>query len=261
MGLLSKLSPVVQNTDILLYEVPLGLAATVNVSVANRSSVSVPVWLAVMNTADLSISSIQVASSGSGCTTIPTLSVVGENTTRATVAVEHMGLATITISNAGSGYVVDDILTVNITGATVVTAPKVRVVSVDGTGAITSVSITDPGLLTTLGTTATATGGSGSDVTFNIMTFGIRSITLTEGGNGYKSAPTVVANDGVGFTTTVQMAMKVEDDDYFEVGDFLAPKGILERTGLPLSAGQCLFIKTGVGGAINAHVWGFQKVA
>ncbi len=261
MGLLSKLSPAVQNTDILLYEVPPGLAATVNVSVANRSSVSVPVWLAVMNTADLSVSSIQVVSPGSGCTTIPTLSVVGENTTRATAVVEHMGLATITISNAGTGYTVDDILTVAIAGATAVTPPKVKVVSVDGSGSITSVAITDPGLLTALGTTATATGGTGSAVTFNIMTYGIRSVTLTEGGNGYKVAPTIIANDGVGFTTTLQMAMKVEEDDYFEVGDALAPKGVLERTGLPLSAGQCLFIKTGVGGAINAHVWGFQKVA
>ena len=261
MGLLSKLSPVVQNTDILLYEVPAGLAATVNVSVANRSPVSVPVWLAVMNTSDLSVSSLQVSAQGSGCTTVPSLSVVGENTTRATAVVEHMGLATITISNAGTGYQVNDELTILITGATTVASPKVKVVSVDGSGAVTAVSITDPGRLTALGTVATASGGGGADVTFNIMTFGIRSVILTEGGNGYKVAPTVVATDGVGFTATAQMAMKVEDDDYFEVGDPLAPKAVLERTGLPLSAGQCLFIKTGVGGSVNAHVWGFQKVA
>ena len=261
MGLLSKVSPAVQNTDILLYEVPVGFAATVNVSVVNRSPVSVPVWLAVMTTSDLTVASLQVADQGSGCTTIPSLSVVGENTTRATAVVEHMGLATITISNAGTGYQVDDELTIDITGATTVASPKVKVVSVDESGAVTSVSITDPGRLTTLGTVATATGGSGTDITFNIMTFGIRSVTLTEGGNGYKVAPTVVATDGIGFTVTAQMAMKVEDDDYFEVGDPLPPKAVLERTGLPLSAGQCLFIKTGVGGSVNAHVWGFQKVA
>ena len=261
MGLLAKVSPAVANADVLLYSVPAGKKASLTINVSNRSQFGVEAALAVMSSTDVALDSAAVVTKGQGYTSIPTITVGGENSTPAVVVVDTMSLATCSINTAGEGYAVNDELTLNITGATSTVSAKAKVLAVSGTGSITSVSISEPGIYSAIGTAASTAGGSGTGASFSSLTWGINGISVSQKGNGYKTNPTLTATGGTGATFSTQMTRILEADDFFEPGVTIPKNTPLERTGMVLSEGQSLYVRAATANAINAHVWGFETLA
>ena len=260
MGLLAKVSPAVANADVLLYAVPEGKKASITINLANRTQFAVEAALAVMNETDVALDSATIVTKGSGYTAIPTIVIAGENTTPASVVVDNMALATAPINTSGEGYSVNDELTLNISGATASVAAKVKVLSVSVTGGITAVEIVTGGVYTVLGTSATVTGGTGSNASFSALTWGINAISVAQKGNGFKTNPVLTAPGGTGAAFTTQMVRIAEPDDFFEPGVTISKSSPLERTGIVLSSGQSLYVRAGEANAINAHVWGFETI-
>jgi hypothetical protein len=105
-----------------------------------------------------------------------------------------MGVVGVTLVAAGTGYAVNDVITLA-AGAGAGTAATLTVTAITGggaTGPIDTVSITTAGNYTTI-TDVTAVGVTGpgnDDATFD-LTFKVNSITVTEKGSGYVSAPAI----------------------------------------------------------------------
>lgn len=77
------------------------------------------------------------------------------------------GASGVTITAGGTGYVSGESLTV--TGGAFAAPARLRITGVDGSGAITSVAVTTPGVYTTTPSNpASVTGGSGTGATFTL---------------------------------------------------------------------------------------------
>jgi len=153
-----------------------------------------------------SIASIAVDAAGSGYTSVPTVTITSGGGTGAT-ATAKLKIVTFEVAGGGSGtgYVVGDSLTVNLGSGT---EGVFEVSSIGDSGVVDGVTLTSGGSYTAVGSfTAVATsGGTGSGCQLNILTMGVESVTVTAGGDGYTSAPTVSFSGGTGTTTTVTLA-------------------------------------------------------
>ena len=137
-----------------------------------------------------SLYKIGVPYPGDGFTDQPTVHIIasGSGAMAGTVILGAVGL---TISTAGAGYVINDILTV-IGG---IGAPTVALITeVDSIGAVQSVVLNNTGLYTTLpqlvGVTVSSTTGQGSGCTLN-LTIGIMTVELVNSGSNYLAPPKV----------------------------------------------------------------------
>ncbi len=154
-----------------------------------------------------SIASIAVDAAGSGYTSVPTVTITSGGGTGAT-ATAKLKVVTFEVAGGGSGtgYVVGDSLTVNLGSGT---EAVFEVSSIGESGVVDGVTLTSGGSYTAVSSfTAVATsGGTGSGCQLNILTMGVESVTVTAGGDGYTSAPTVTfSGSGTGTTTTVTLA-------------------------------------------------------
>lgn len=77
----------------------------------------------------------------------------------------RQGLGTVSVASGGAGYTAGDIL-----GVSGGVGGTVTVTAVDGLGAVTSVTISQPGGLYTVSAGQTTTGGTGIGATINILT-------------------------------------------------------------------------------------------
>ena len=256
--MLAKVSLTSANQDTFLYEAPANGKATVTLNLANRSSSTVESYVAIMEKNDFSLQSVSLVSKGTGYTAIPTITVIGESTTQAIVGVTNMCLASFEIDNSGSGYEVNDVITLAVAGATASTAPTLKVETVSVTGGITSASIVNPGVFTVLGTafTATVSGGKGTIATIKSITFGINAIALASKGNGYKTTPTFSTSGSNTATFAATTFRIVEEEDYIEYRTPIVVGEPMERTGIILRDGQSLWVKSSIANALNAHLWG-----
>ena len=114
--------------------------------------------------------------------------------TQASIAVVSMGLTSTgqgTITNGGTGYVVNDILTMS---GGVGTAPQVKVTAVSS-GVVTTVTQQTVGALTTLPASPyTWTGGTGTGFTTTSANWKIpasANLSITAAGSGYQAAQAV----------------------------------------------------------------------
>ena len=135
--------------------------------------------------------SVTITAAGNGFTSVPTITPSsGAATFSATLSA---GISTL--SAAGTGYAVGDILTQ--VGGTFTTATQYQVTTVSG-GAITAFSIYDSGVYTVPPSTpASVTGGHGSSATFT-PNYGIGAVTVLTPGTGYSSAPGLTVSGGGG---------------------------------------------------------------
>lgn len=97
----------------------------------------------------------------------------GSGTNNMTITDAASGVFTITTATVvagGAGYVVGDVLTPDLNGGTLGTGPaQLTVATVDGSGAVLTVTITDGGNYTVIpGSPDTVTGGTGSGATFTL---------------------------------------------------------------------------------------------
>ena len=142
------------------------------------------------------VTAITLSSSGSGFTTVPTVTITGDGTGATAVAqLSGAGVTLVTVT-PGSGY----------TTATVTfSAPQIAGgINAIGTativsGEITEIVVTNPGSGYTTAPTVTITGdGVGASATATIGTSSISSILVTNGGSGYLTSPIVTITGGGG---------------------------------------------------------------
>jgi len=138
-----------------------------------------------------------VVASGTSFPTI-VLGPGGEETAATTVV--HAKVDTATPNAVGTGYTVNDILTLDLGTGTEAT---VTVTAIGASGEVSTVSINSAGDYTafTSGVTGiSVTGGTGTGATFDVDV-SVLSVTISTPGEGYNSAPTVTL-DGTGLTQT-----------------------------------------------------------
>jgi len=130
------------------------------------------------------ILTVNLTNGGSGYTSVPTAVVGGAGAALTPVlSTTTIGtVGTVTVTSGGGGYIVGDIVTFTGTNTTAATG---TVGTVSSTGAILTVTVTNPGAGYTAAPTASV-GGTGAALT---TTLAVSSITVTSGGSGY-TAPT-----------------------------------------------------------------------
>jgi hypothetical protein len=266
MGILGKITPI-STEYTLLYVVPTARKAVCTVAITNTSEAVNTVSVALSSSNDLEVAAINVAAGGTGLVSIPTLTVAGTGS-GAEVSVSSVKLTEYNINTGGTGYTIGDVLTL-IGGEG--TAAKLTVTAVDGDGAVTATTISTAGAYTSIITGAvatdtaiTVTGGTGVDFTVTIadIFYGINMIAVDAAGNNYTSAPTVTVSAGTGIVLAAQMTRAaIQDNDAIEWGVRIPNAGVLERTALTLSAGEAIYIKSGIVGGLNAFVFGITEIA
>ena len=140
------------------------------------------------------LQSLSITAIGTGYTSQPTVHF-STGSAAATCDIQ-IGLASL--SSAGSGYAVGDILT--FAGGTFNTAGSLKVATVNGSGAITGINLNTTGDYTAAPTNpVSVTGGYGTGATFT-LNFGIGPVTLTNVGSGYTGGVPLVTLTGGGGT-------------------------------------------------------------
>lgn len=144
------------------------------------------------------VTAITRTAAGSNYTSVPSVAISAPTTAggvqaTATALVFASG---VTIQSGGTGYSLNDVLTV--TGGTFTTAAQLTVSSVSG-GVITGVTISTAGSYSvTPANPVSVTGGTGAAATFN-LTYGVTTtFTITNAGSGYVEQPTVTFSGGGG---------------------------------------------------------------
>lgn len=150
---------------------------------------------ATLTALNRSVQSVTIFEPGSGYTAVPTVAFAGGGGAGA-AATALLGLGRAVINAGGAGYKVGDILYVQAAGVNMYGTLSVDTVS--GTGAVTAVTITDPGeyiapLPAAVG--AATIGGAGNGATVD-TTLNVSTITVTARGSGYTSAPTATLAGG-----------------------------------------------------------------
>lgn len=143
------------------------------------------------------VTATTLTAQGSGYSSAPTVAITAPTTAggvQATANAVMGGTGTITVTNGGSGYTVNDVLTfVGGTGS----AESVTVTAVSA-GVITAVTFRFTGQYTVVPTNpVSVTGGTGSGATFT-CTWKVLSLSITNAGSGYVEQPTVSFSGGGG---------------------------------------------------------------
>lgn len=114
--------------------------------------------------------------------------------------------ATPAISTAGTGYQLNDVLSLS-TGTSRVKV-SVKVTGVNGSGGVTAITLVDAGLYSVLPSApSNVTGGSGSGAQLTVN-WGVGAIIITNAGTGYTVAPTLTPSGGTA-TAVALLALAV----------------------------------------------------
>lgn len=119
-----------------------------------------------------------------------------ETATATAVLATTGAILTVNITSGGTGYAVNDVLTV--AGGTGSSATLT--VSSESGGVITGVTISNGGTGYTVADPLTVTGPGNDDATFTVATLSkaVSTVTVVDGGGAYASAPTVTFSGGGG---------------------------------------------------------------
>ena len=151
-----------------------------------------------------SVLGVVVTNSGSGYTSVPTVSIFSRRGTGAT-AVAVMESEGVTIVNPGSGYTSNDKVTFSMPGSTVPIYYKVN--TVDGSGAVTAIMNSYSGEVYSIPYTPTQlanmalTGGTGTGLVVSVK-FRLKFIKVTNQGYGYTTTTLPVVSLSGGNPTT-----------------------------------------------------------
>jgi len=144
------------------------------------------------------VTALTVTTGGGLYTSIPTPTITAPTTSggvQATASCNMLLANTPTVTNGGTGYSVNDVLTIS--GGTFSVAGQLTVTAVSG-GVITAATISAYGTYTALPSNpVSVTGGTGTSATFTV-TWGVRSLNITTAGSGYVEQPTVTISGGGG---------------------------------------------------------------
>lgn len=150
---------------------------------------------ATLTALNRSVQSVTIFEPGSGYTAVPTVAFAGGGGAGA-AATAYLGIGRAVINAGGAGYKVGDILYVQSAGANMYATLSVDTVS--GAGAVTAVTITDPGeyIAPLPAAVAAATiGGAGNGATVD-TTLNVSTIIVSARGSGYTSPPSATLVGG-----------------------------------------------------------------
>ena len=158
------------------------------------------------------VASVTVAGTNNNYSAFPAVTFTAPDLSEGVQATgtASVGVISVTITAGGTGYTAGDVLT--LVGGTG-TAATLTVTSETG-NVIDGVSVTTEGDYTALAdlTDLAVTGGTGNDdATFTITALKINSITVTEDGAGYTSAPTVSTTPSGNASLTAVLASTNEN--------------------------------------------------
>lgn len=259
MAILGNLLAGPSTNNQVIYKVPTGKQATVSVNAVNVANSDVEYTLSLVRTKDNVINSLIIDNPGSGFTDFPPLTINGACTTTATGAVTALRTTGAEIVNKGSGYFPGNVLT--ITGGTFNPVCRLVVLTVDGAGAIQTVAVQEEGIYTAIPPTeAGHTGGQGSGATFSLL-YSLQSATVTNPGNGYDTATVSIGGAGTGAAISVTYGVVTEVTDAIEYLTLLPRRSVLERTGIPLAAGEMITTRASINNSVNVTVYGIEDLA
>ena len=134
---------------------------------------------------------------GSAYTGFPTVAITAPTTAGGVQATANAQLVagTATIVSGGTGYTLNDVLTVTTAGGS--SPITLTVTGVTG-GVITSVTANSSALTTIPSGTVSVSGGTGTGATFNLVYVVAATFTITNAGSGYVEQPTVTFSGGGG---------------------------------------------------------------
>lgn len=146
------------------------------------------------------VTAVTKTAAGTAYTSIPTVAISAPTTFGGVQATATAGMTfygtSPTINNGGTGYTVNDVLTV--VGGTPSSSAGTLIVTAVSGGVITGVNHNAFNNYTALPTVPySVTGGTGSSATFT-STWQVNSFTITNAGTGYVAQPTVTFSGGGG---------------------------------------------------------------
>ena len=141
------------------------------------------------------IASVTVAGTNNNYSAFPTIAFAapslpgGETATGTCVS----GVVSVTLTAAGTGYTVNDVITLVGGTGTAATLTVTAITGGGATGPIDTVSVTTAGAYTALAdlTDLAVTGPGNDDATFTVTALKIVSVTMTKSGSGYTSVPAI----------------------------------------------------------------------
>lgn len=262
MSILAKVNPTT-TVGTVIYTAPAGRKPLVNVNIANVSLVDASFTLGLVQNQDQSLVSVAVTAGGEYAT-IPLVEVTGANTSAAAVEVVTLAAVGVTVTAAGTGFAVGNVLTV--AAGTSTAKATLTVTAVAANGVILTATLTTGGVYTVLPAGAsTVTGGAGKLATFT-LTWKLLTVAVTAAGNGYSRLSTAFTTTGGGVVTQAELTpqfttvFEATTDSYHPV-TALSASGVIERTGITLSAGDSIVAVSSVPGAINFIVLGYEDLA
>jgi hypothetical protein len=143
------------------------------------------------------VTALTRTSIGSGYTGFPSIAISAPTTAGGVqaTATPQLVAASGTVVSGGSGYTLNDVLTVTTSGGS--SGITLTVTGVSG-GVVTTASANSSGLTTIPSGTVSVSGGTGSGATFNLLYVIGATITITAAGSGYVEQPTVTFSGGGG---------------------------------------------------------------
>lgn len=146
------------------------------------------------------LTAITRTAAGGSYTSAPAIAISAPQIAGGTTATATctLGVISFSLTSGGTGYTLNDVLT--LVGGTFNTSAQFTVTGVSG-GVITTISATNAGAYTTSVPTnpASTTGGTGSGATITVSSWGINSaFSITNAGSGYVEQPTVTFSGGGG---------------------------------------------------------------
>ena len=146
------------------------------------------------------VTAITRTASGSGYTSFPTPAISAPTTAggvQAVATVSNMAANTATVASGGTGYAVNDVVSL-VGGTPTTTAATYTVTAVSG-GVITAVTPLNFNAYTVLPSNPVSiTGGTGTSATLTVTWAVSNAFTITTAGSGYVEQPTVTFSGGGG---------------------------------------------------------------
>ena len=147
------------------------------------------------------VTALTRTANGSAYTGFPSIAISAPTTVGGVqaTATPQLVAANGTVVSGGTGYTLNDVLTVTTSGGS--SAITLTVTGVSG-GVVTTATANSSALTTIPSGTVSVSGGTGSGATFNLLYVIAATFTITAAGSGYVEQPTVTFSGGGGSGAT-----------------------------------------------------------